>query len=250
MDDISTIHFYVVDHLHDRFQKFLTHIGYELIGCSLPTLPAAQDPEITSAQDYLRNERCIQVIRCPVSPLITILGFKNSVMMNFVTFQAVYVLFARGSLRDNKNLVLRDQDSRLSVALSLHHDAECLSVNFLTDNDQLLPNATFTTGLRKVGDSQTFVWKLHPTLPDCSASLIEGNSFLVRSAAFGSWKPHIAYAVIQSRFLKWSYTFPPIDAYSSIRIMFGETGAAEELYVEPERNDMRLLEWFSFLSTI
>ncbi|PPQ80322.1 hypothetical protein CVT24_000639 [Panaeolus cyanescens] len=237
-DDILTLHFYVVDHLHERFHNFLTLIGYELIGRSLPVV---EEPEITCAHDYLRNERCVQVIRCPISPLITILGFKHSVMMNFVTSQSVYVLFARGSLRDYKTLVLRDHDSRLSVALSPHHNAEYLSDNILMDGEH--PMSTFSTGLRKVGDGQTFVWKLHPPLPCSSPSFIEGNAFLVRSAAFGSWKPHIAYAVIQSRFLKWSYTYPPTSAFSAIRTMFSDTGAAEELYLELEKNDIRLLEW-------
>ncbi|KLO11402.1 hypothetical protein SCHPADRAFT_998949 [Schizopora paradoxa] len=109
------------------------------------------------------QHRKVQVIITDIHPLMSILTFHSTVVMNAITHKAAYSLFPKATFEEKVALFTAIRETKHENALQKYIDRGWKLVKFITPEVQQNPHSSLRYGRRWVSDNKSWVLPLDTT---------------------------------------------------------------------------------------
>jgi len=102
-------------------------------------------------------ERKVQVIMTGRNPLVCILTFHSTAVMNAITHEAAYALFPNATFEENITLLTTKESIKRDQAIQKYAARGWKAVSTISSEDQENKNAPLRSGKRWISDNQTWI---------------------------------------------------------------------------------------------
>ncbi|KIM41069.1 hypothetical protein M413DRAFT_47916, partial [Hebeloma cylindrosporum] len=185
-----------VDHKHARIiSQWLLSIGYRFKASTdsdIKTLEMGLNknmPELSGGRDYFQavavlnfkkgRRAPIQLITTKDAPLVMVLDFDYTCVMNFITHNKAYSIYPHATFIERRSLSLH-QSEHASAGILKYETRGWSNVEYLDPIEYSNPASSFAKGSRRIGDRKCWTISLSPTLIpeiDIQRDFMESNTW-------------------------------------------------------------------------